>query len=507
MIKKPWLFIFMALFLGWAFDFLFWGHTPGVSFAVYTGLYLVTGFTVLITSGKRPAKNSLLLLAPIIFFATMFTMRLEPLSLALSIILTIFSAALLAVTWLKGNWLKFDVIDYAVNFLRMLASLLTQGMVYIANLINLRRKNLKERPAGRLQLLFSLGRGLLIAFPIVVFFTMLLASADLVFASKIEATADFFRKIHFSEYVFRFIYVLYLAYFIAGVFLYAAGRGRDKKPGARKEIITPFIGFTETVVVLGSIITLFSIFVAIQFQYFFGGPENIGIEGYTYAEYARRGFGELLAVAIFCLIILLCLSMFCRRVQVRQQRVFSWLGAGMVVLVLVMLTSAFQRLTLYEEAYGFSRHRTYTHVFMIWLGLLLVALVVMEIIRRQRLFTLVAVLAAFGFAVSINLLNVDGFVARYNIQRSLDDGRELDTAYLKSLSNDAVPSIADAFRSESTPEPVRSQLAAVLADFDLRLDEPDEDDSWRSFNLSRWHAERELRSLEAELEPYAAAPL
>jgi hypothetical protein len=44
--------------------------------------------------------------------------------------------------------------------------------------------------------------------------------------------------------------------------------------------------------VLSSVVVLFSAFVIIQFQYFFGGAANISIEGYTYAEYARRGFGE-----------------------------------------------------------------------------------------------------------------------------------------------------------------------------------------------------------------------
>ena len=35
---------------------------------------------------------------------------------------------------------------------------------------------------------------------------------------------------------------------------------------------------------------LFLVFVWIQFVYLFGGQANISAEGYTYAEYARRGF-------------------------------------------------------------------------------------------------------------------------------------------------------------------------------------------------------------------------
>ena len=121
---------------------------------------------------------------------------------------------------------------------------------------------------------------------------------------------------------------------------------------------------------LGSVVILFAAFVAIQFQYFFGGQANIHIEGYTYAEYARKGFGELVAVAFFSLLLLLGLGAITRRDTESQRKTFSSLGVGLVGLVLVMLISAFQRLALYESAYGFSRLRAYTHVFMIWLALL-----------------------------------------------------------------------------------------------------------------------------------------
>ena len=64
-------------------------------------------------------------------------------------------------------------------------------------------------------------------------------------------------------------------------------------PGAKSRSSPQFLGFTEAAVVLGAVVVLFALFVVIQFQYFFGGQTNIGVQGYTYSEYARRGFGEL----------------------------------------------------------------------------------------------------------------------------------------------------------------------------------------------------------------------
>ena len=70
------------------------------------------------------------------------------------------------------------------------------------------------------------------------------------------------------------------------------------------------------------------------------------------------------------------------------------------MLVSVILVSAFQRLVLYEQAYGFTRLRTYTHVFMAWLALLLVGVMVLEFTARLRRFAFIALLSALGFAIT-----------------------------------------------------------------------------------------------------------
>jgi hypothetical protein len=90
------------------------------------------------------------------------------------------------------------------------------------------------------------------------------------------------------------------------VYLHAATQSKDEKlVGEEKPVLPPFLGFTEAAIVLGSVAVLFAAFVYIQFQYFFGGQANIHIDGYTYSEYARRGFGELITVAVFSLLLIL----------------------------------------------------------------------------------------------------------------------------------------------------------------------------------------------------------
>ena len=59
-------------------------------------------------------------------------------------------------------------------------------------------------------------------------------------------------------------------------------------------------------VVLAAVDLLFLAFVAVQFRYLFGGTELVReVTGLSYAEYARRGFFELVAVAALSLPLLL----------------------------------------------------------------------------------------------------------------------------------------------------------------------------------------------------------
>ena len=75
MIKHSNRFWISVLLLGWAFDFLFWGHTPGVNFAIFVLAVLTAGIVLLSSEGLRPKAWTLALLAPVLFFATMFFCR------------------------------------------------------------------------------------------------------------------------------------------------------------------------------------------------------------------------------------------------------------------------------------------------------------------------------------------------------------------------------------------------------------------------------------------------
>ena len=475
-----------TILLGIAFDILFWDKVPGISFPIFVALILLSGILVLADSGVRPNKGALSLILPIGFFATMTFVRAEPLTTFLNYTLTFVFMAFFAMSFLGGRWLRYSLSDYVAGNFKLMLNAIGGPLSFIS-------ETRKEREQAGIKSgarkFFPVLRGLLFAIPVVAVFAGLLSSADLVFAQRMDAFVEIFRLENLPEYIFRGILILIIAYILLGVLLYAAQKSQDEKlVGEEKPMLPPFLGFTESSIILGNVLLLFMAFVVVQFQYFFGGQVNINIEGYTYAEYARQGFGELVTVAVFSLFLFLGLSSATRREQIGQQKTFSALGITLVLLVLIMLVSAFRRLVLYESAYGFSRLRTYPHVFMIWLGALLVAVVILEILRRQRAFALAMTIAIVGFAATLNFLNVDAFIVQQNVMRAAG-GAKLDMAYLATLSNDAVPALENAMNESSvsalTREAVSTSIICYWYQNESRLTEPR---PWQSFHLSHWQA-------------------
>jgi hypothetical protein len=490
-----------VVLLGWAFDFLFWGHEPGISFAIYVLLTLCTGFLLIRSSGGSAAVASLALLLPVLFFALVTFNRAEPFTLFLAHGFTLAIMILFAAGFHGGRWPAYSVADYVVKIARLFGSILVEPVRFRAET----RATPAEagvgsrRPAARL---WPVLRGVLIALPVIVIFSALFSSADLVFASRLERLVELFRLEKLPEYIFRAIYILVIAYALAGVYLHAWRKSDDATLlGTDKPLVAPFLGFTESAIVLGSVVALFAVFVFIQVEYFFGGQANIGVEGYTYAQYARRGFGELVAVAFFSLLLFLGLSAITRRETRRQQNIFTGLGVALTVLVGVILLSAYYRLVLYETAYGFTRARTYTNAFLIWVGILLLAVVVLELLGRQRMFAFAALMAAIGFVASLSVLNVDAFIAGRNIERA-EAGYELDVAYLASLSADAVPVLVQQYESASIEASIREQVGAALACMNSAGTYPYQPADWRSLNLAYWRADQAIMPVLADIADY-----
>ena len=294
-----------------------------------------------------------------------------------------------------------------------------------------------------------------------------------------------------------------MAYLFLGVLLQAIyPKYQNPRPQPNKPSFSRFLGSIEAKIVFISINLLFAAFLVVQFRYFFGGQANISATGFTYSEYARRGFGEIITVAVLSLFIYYAFHSITRLETIDQKRWFSGLSILVFMQVLVMLVSSYQRLVLYEQAYGFSRLRTYSHLFLPWLAVLIVVVIILEILQKQGhlAFTLLAV--AIGFVATCTIFNIDGFIANQNIQRATisdQEGYALDFYYLTELSDDAVPVMLDSYLAN---QPSTKNLLGANLSCRWHKIQNQEPIPWQSFNSSRTRSTHLLEQYKNEWKQY-----
>lgn len=485
---------YAALVVGWAFDILYWNKPPGISFLIHILLLLGALAFVSWKEEIKPSRASLVLVPLITLFSALGFLREEPFTRTLNHLLSLGTLGLLILSYTGGRWYAYTMSDYLVSGFRLFIN--TVGLPFkLATSREEGPETEEEDPpkGGAWKRVAPYLRGILIALPLLAILASLLAEADPIFSNWLQDLIELLRLEKLPEYILRLALIAFWTFLAAGLLLYALVKSREEKLVSDRGDWPPrFLGFTETAIILGAIDILFFSFVSIQFRYFFGGEKNIALDGYTYAEYARRGFGELLAVAFFTLFIIMVLSGITRR-ETRASRVtFSVLTGSMTAFIGVILVSSLQRLALYESAYGFSRLRTYSHLCILWIGALFLAVLILEIAQGHRYFTLATAAAVAGFVLTMNAVNVDGLITRQNIQRLQEEDAPLDTHYLNSLSNDAIPAMIELAGDPYISPTEGKEIAAVLACRDWSLDWLDENRSWQSFTLPAYLARKAL---------------
>jgi hypothetical protein len=173
--------------------------------------------------------------------------------------------------------------------------------------------------------------------------------------------------------------------------------------------------------------------------------------------------------------------------------------------VLGILTSAFQRMWLYELAYGFTRLRLYTHSFMIWLAVVLLLFIVALVASRPQIFMAGGFASALVYLTILNLVSPDALIVRENIARYQADPASLtaaagddlfgrgsygeegvDLGYLLGLSSDAVPAIVNAL--PLLDEAQRAEALARLRETHSILAQAAERDGWQGWHYGRANA-------------------
>ena len=325
-------------------------------------------------------------------------------------------------------------------------------------------------------------RGMLLAIPLLILFLALFASADAVFGQLVGDLPDL--RLDLNGLLGRTVIALMAAWIAAGALSYVAVGG-ETDPGSAPISVRRWLGTTEALTVVVLLDALFAVFVSVQATYLFGGRDTLQASGLTYADYARRGFFELLAVAMTVGCLVLAMEAFIRG----RSRGYVAATVVLIVLTLVVLASAFLRLRLYQDAYGWTELRFYVLAAIIWLAIGAAAAMAAILLQLTRWLPHVLVILSIAFGLAFNVIGPARFIAEQNIARLADgslpaDAYEgLDLFYLSTLGDDAMLVIAE--RYGTLPASARDDARTVLGyrATEIALD-PAADD-WQAWSLSR----------------------
>ncbi|HTJ37416.1 MAG TPA: DUF4173 domain-containing protein [Dactylosporangium sp.] len=323
--------------------------------------------------------------------------------------------------------------------------------------------------SNSMRLLASIGIGV----ALLLVFGALFSSADAAFGRVISAIVPSLDAGTVARWVFVGVVAAGLslgaAFLVANPSTVGEGEPRSARPVRRVEWLVP----------VGALLVMFVLFVAVQLAVLFGDRGYVmRTVGLTFAEYARKGFWQLLLITLLTL----CVMGVTARKAPRESGTDRWLlrivlGA-LAACSLVVVGSALWRMDVYEQAYGFTRLRVFVSAFELWLGGLFVLVMAAGLggLRRRtswlgRAAVGLWVVTLLGLAV----LNPDRFIAAHNVDRV--GASNSDIWYLRGLSADAAPEL------DRLPEGARECALSEIAG-DLARDE----DDWRGWNRGRSRA-------------------
>ncbi|MBI5310746.1 MAG: DUF4173 domain-containing protein [Actinobacteria bacterium] len=500
---------------GLAFDLLVRNRVPGVGFVLFFMLGCLSVPVV-----RRPARPETYALLAGAFSLAAWTMIrdadfLVAFDIGAAVVLA--SLAVSAEVYDLRVWM-WRVRDHFSSWFSQLGSMFGGAATALRALLN-------DRDRVRIDRAVPYLRGVAIAIPVFLVFALLLSAADAVFSDFLGgAVPDW--DFELGATVEHLIWIVIAAWAAAGLLTFVvqpdrrrAGEGspagREAPAGAPRKrpqesgVDTDSgssrqrVGYVEAMIVLSSVTSLIALFVVFQFAYLFGGEAQIDLPGMTYAEYAREGFFQLLAVAALVVaLVWTAIVVAGEEESPRRNSAFRIACTLMIVLTAVVLVSALKRLGLYEDAYGLTRLRLLSQVFIFWLAGVLALLLAQVYWTLRHIFVAGIVVTAFLSWTAVNALNPDARIARRNLDMAAAQARGASASereeaittqleYIVGLGADAIPEVAGRIEFGSVdPGGAADEVGYWFCS------ELDRGQSWREWNLGRERARDSVAALK-----------
>jgi hypothetical protein len=330
--------------------------------------------------------------------------------------------------------------------------------------------------------------GILIFLPVLVMVITLLSSADAAFEGIIDHIR-FSVSENLFEYLFQMILGLPVACYLYGMLYgnrYQRNTGNITLESVNKNLESCRFAPGATVYsAMTALNLIYLVFFLAQASYLFSAFEGSLPQTMTYAEYARRGFFELCAVSAINLAVIAGAHLIAKRDRVKVLRGET---IALCIFTIALLATAMSKMGMYISYYGLTQLRVYTSWFMV----LLFVFFIIILLRQFKSFqgsraALVSFLILF---LALSYGNIDGLIAKYNIERYQAGTLEsVDLEAMSYLSDAAVPELYKLYQGTEDEDFKEDIKAAILGYLFEEHSGSVAADSFRDFNLQSYRAD------------------
>lgn len=353
--------------------------------------------------------------------------------------------------------------------------------------------------------------GVVIAVPLMMIVLLLLTSADVVFRDMADKVFENISIGNIFNILVRITFLYFFSYILTAYLCKHTIREevKDHRKGE------PVLAITVT----GMLSVLYLLFSVVQIVYLFLGQLKLP-EEYTYAEYAREGFFQLLAVSILNLIIVLFVMSF-----FRESKVLKAVLTVMSLCTFIMIASSALRMIMYIQSYFLS----FLRILVLWSLAVLAILflgVVINIFKESFPLFRYSMVTVTILYLMLAFSHPDYIIARVNVENMRGEGWEhnkedfyrtstpyQDYRYLAGLNADAAPVLIPylakqgydvsliyeegSWGLEGSTNPMRTgyyrdRVSWFGYDYLRKLQRSTKNFSLRTFNVSRYMAMKKV---------------
>ncbi len=203
----------------------------------------------------------------------------------------------------------------------------------------------------------------------------------------------------------------------------------------------------------------------------------------NYAQYARTGFFQLMAVSIINFVVLIVSKKNTKEANKTSKQYTKIMNTLLAVFTIVILLSSVVRMNLYEQEYGYTFLRIMVYFIQITELILIFPTILYNIKEKFPILPWVIGISVTMYII-LNFINVDALIARRNINRYFAETEKteptIDFAYLSEHTSwDAIPEITRLL--ETKDNFLQTKVNQYLLQQYKELKE--EKQSWQSFNV------------------------